>query len=110
MQQPQPQQQHVIRLAIDLDGVITEHPALLARAANDQFNLVLPDSAFVDSAGHAVTMAVREWVYAPDGPAANMVPNPLARDFLKRVTTRLGRENVFIVTARPAMSELMTLG
>ncbi|MDQ3549794.1 MAG: phosphoglycerate dehydrogenase [Chloroflexota bacterium] len=100
----------VIRLAIDLDGVLSEHPALLARAANDEFNLVLPDSAFVDSAGHAVTMTVREWVYSPNGPAANMVPNPLARDFLKRVTTRLGRENVCIVTARPAMSELMTLG
>jgi len=103
-------QEPVIRLAIDLDGVLTEHPALLARAANDQFNLVLPDSAFVDSAGHAVTMAVREWVYAPDGPAANMIPNPLARDFLKRVTSRLGRENVYIVTARPVMSEMMTLG
>ena len=37
MQQTQP----VIRLAIDLDGVLTEHPALLARAANDKFNLVL---------------------------------------------------------------------
>ena len=100
----------VIRLAIDLDGVLTEHPALLARAANDHFNLVLPDSAFVDSAGHAVTMEVRQWVYGPDGPAANLVPNPLARDFLRRVTTRLGRENVCVITARPAASEPMTLG
>ncbi|MEX2314573.1 MAG: NAD(P)-dependent oxidoreductase, partial [Thermomicrobiales bacterium] len=89
---------------------MTEHPALLARAANDEFNLVLPDSAFVDSAGHAVTIEVRHWVYSPDGPAANMTPNPLARDFLKRVTSRLGRESVFIVTARPPMSELMTRG
>ncbi len=97
-----------IRLALDLDGVLTEPPALLARAANAHFNLVLPDTAFVDSAGHAVTMEVREWVYAPDGPAAELAPNPQAREFLRRVIEHLGPEHVLIITARPASSEAMT--
>lgn len=98
-----------IRLAIDLDGVLTEHPSSLARAANAHFNLVLPDTAFVDSTGHAVTMAVRDWVYGPDGPATRLVPNPLAREFLRRVAAKLGTENMRIVTARPASSREMTL-
>lgn len=98
-----------MKLAIDLDGVLTEHPALLARAANEHFNLVLPDSAFVDSTGHAVTMAVRDWVYALDGPARGLKPNPLARDFLRRVVAKLGAENVRIITARPHSSREMTL-
>jgi len=98
-----------IRLAIDLDGVLTEHPASLARAANDHFNLVLPDTAFVDSTGHAVTMAVRDWVYGMDGPAMRLVPAPGARDFLRRVVEKLGADNVHIVTARPLSSREMTL-
>jgi D-3-phosphoglycerate dehydrogenase / 2-oxoglutarate reductase len=98
-----------IRLAIDLDGVLTEHPSMLARAANEYFNLVLPDSSFVDSTGHAVTMAVRDWVYGPDGPATTLAVNPLAREFLRRVATRLGSENMRIITARPASSREMTL-
>lgn len=96
-------------LAIDLDGVLTEHPAALAQAANEHFNLVLPDSAFVDSTGHAVSLAVREWVYGPDGPATRLAPNPQAREFLRRVVGRLGRGNVRIVTARPPSSLDMTL-
>jgi D-3-phosphoglycerate dehydrogenase len=98
-----------IRLAIDMDGVLTEHPATLARAANEHFNLVLPDSAFVDSTGHAVTMPVREWVYGPDGPATRLTPNPLARDFMRRVVAKLGAENVRIITARPESAREMTL-
>jgi D-3-phosphoglycerate dehydrogenase len=98
-----------IRLAIDLDGVLSEHPAPLARAANAHFNLILPDSAFVDSAGHAVSDAVRDWVYGPDGPAAHLRVEPLARDFLRRVVARLGAENVRIVTARPVASLGMTM-
>jgi D-3-phosphoglycerate dehydrogenase / 2-oxoglutarate reductase len=98
-----------IRLAIDLDGVLTEHPASLARAANDHFNLVLPDTAFVDSTGHAVTMAVRDWVYGSDGPATRLVPSPGAREFLRRVVDKLGADNVHIVTARPHSSREMTL-
>ncbi|HUG15790.1 MAG TPA: phosphoglycerate dehydrogenase [Thermomicrobiales bacterium] len=97
-----------IRLAIDLDGVLTEHPSLLARAANEHFNLVLPDSSFVDSTGHAVTMAVRDWVYGPDGPATTLAPNPLAREFLRRVASRIGAENMRVVTARPTSSREMT--
>ena len=97
-----------MKLAIDLDGVLTEHPALLARAANEHFNLVLPDSAFVDSTGHAVTMAVRDWVYAMEGPARGLQPNPLSRDFLRRVVAKLGAENVRIITARPHSSREMT--
>jgi D-3-phosphoglycerate dehydrogenase len=55
-------------------------------------------------------MAVRDWVYGPDGPATRLQPNPLARDFLRRVVARLGEENVRIVTARPPSSREMTLG
>ena len=101
--------QQTITLAIDLDGVLTEHPAALAQAANEHFNLVLPDSAFVDSTGHAVSLAVREWVYGPDGPAMRLEPNPQAREFMRRVVGRLGAENVRIVTARPPSSLEMTL-
>ena len=96
--------QPLIKLAVDLDGVMTEHPASLARAANDHFNLILPDSAFVDSAGHAVTQTVRDWVYGRGGPAETLRVNPMARDFLRRVVARLGAENVRVVTARPASS------
>ena len=98
-----------IRVAVDIDGVLSEHPAPLARAANDHFNLILPDSAFVDSAGHAVTQVVRDWVYGPGGPAAALRVNPMARDFLRRVVARLGAEQVRIVTARPASSAEVTL-
>lgn len=97
------------RLAIDLDGVLTEHPEALARAANQHFNLALPDSAFVDSTGHSVSLAVREWVYGPNGPAMKLKPNPQARDFLTRVVEHFGYENVRIVTARPASSQQMTV-
>ena len=38
-------------VAIDLDGVLTEHPRPLARAAHAAFGLDLPESEFVDSAG-----------------------------------------------------------
>lgn len=95
-------------VAFDLDGVLTEHPASLARAANDHFNLILPDTAFVDSAGLAVSMEVRDWVYGPDGPATRLSVNPLARDALRRVVARLGAENVRIVTARPPSSRAVT--
>jgi D-3-phosphoglycerate dehydrogenase len=100
--------QPALFLAIDLDGVMTEHPAPLARAANDHFNLILPDSAFVDSAGHAVTQVVRDWVYGVGGPAEALRVNVMARDFLRRVVERLGAEHVRIVTARPASSAEMT--
>src|SRR5680860_1345842 len=37
----------VNRIAIDLDGVLTEHPAPLAAAANQRFKLDLPERAFI---------------------------------------------------------------
>ena len=40
-----------IRIALDLDGVLTEHPRPLAHAANTQYGLDLPDHTFIDSAG-----------------------------------------------------------
>ncbi len=91
----------VIRLAIDLDGVLTEHPGPLARHANQNFGTDLPDNAFVDSAGLNVPDSVRCWVYGPQGPAAALRPSLGARDFLASIVDTLGCENVRIITARP---------
>ncbi len=57
-------------LAIDLDGVLTEHPRPLAMAASQKFGLDLPERAFVDSAGLNVPQTVRDWVYSDEGPAS----------------------------------------
>ncbi|MDP9369281.1 MAG: hypothetical protein M3Q03_13575, partial [Chloroflexota bacterium] len=62
------------RLAVDLDGVLTEHPRPLAGAASDRFGIALPERAFVDSAGLHVPDAVRDWVYSDDGPASRLNP------------------------------------
>ncbi|MBA3337957.1 MAG: phosphoglycerate dehydrogenase, partial [Chloroflexia bacterium] len=97
-----------VRIAIDLDGVLTEHPRPLAAAASERFELQLPESAFVDSAGLNVPIAVREWVYSSAGPAANLAPSPGSQQFLAGVITLLGGENVHIVTARPRESAVMT--
>ncbi|MCM8749478.1 phosphoglycerate dehydrogenase [Thermomicrobiaceae bacterium CFH 74404] len=93
-----------IRLALDLDGVLTEHPAPLAQAANRALGMQLPDHAFVDSAGCNVPDAVREWVYGPGGPASLLEAAPRAQELLQRLLDTLGAENVWIVTARPARS------
>ena len=66
------------RLAIDLDGVLTEHPRPLAHAASARFGVEMPESAFVDSAGLNVPDQVRDWVYGPDGPASKLKPDPYA--------------------------------
>ncbi len=58
-----PSSPFTISVAIDLDGVLTEHPRPLAIAANAKFGMDLPESAFIDSAGINVPMAVRDWVY-----------------------------------------------
>lgn len=97
-----------IRVAIDLDGVLTEYPGPLAEAANARFNLTLPDSAFVDSAGHSVSLEARAWVYSDDGPASRLKVSPQARQFLSRIVKEFGADNVFIVTARPDSSANMT--
>ena len=98
----------VARLAIDLDGVLTEHPRPLAHAASARFGMELPESAFVDSAGLNVPIEVRDWVYADDGPAAALQPAPGATDFLDSVLDHFGADNVLIVTARAESTDAMT--
>ena len=97
-----------LRLAIDLDGVLTEHPRPLAHAASARFGVDMPESAFVDSAGLNVPDQVRDWVYSPDGPAAQLQPDPRAAEFLRRAIALVGAENIAIVTARPEPSAEMT--
>jgi len=91
----------MIRLALDLDGVLTEHPRILAHAANETFGLTLPLHAFVDSAGCNVPLEIRRWVYGPDGPARRLRPAPKGRRFVEAARAALGTENVLILTARP---------
>lgn len=97
------------RLAVDLDGVLTEHPRPLARAASARFGIALPERAFVDSAGLHVPDAVRDWVYGDDGPASRLNPAPGGAAFLQGVVDEIGRHNVIVITARPAASAPMTL-
>ena len=99
---------HRLNIAIDLDGVLTEHPRPLALAATAKFGLPLPESAFVDSAGLNVPTEVRDWVYGPDGPAAELIPAPEAQEFIARVIELLGENNVRILTARPEGTAEMT--
>ncbi|MGB3329283.1 MAG: phosphoglycerate dehydrogenase [Thermomicrobiales bacterium] len=97
------------RIAIDLDGVLTEHPAPLAHAANAHFGLELPERAFIDSAGLNVPLSVREWVYSDDGPASRLKPAPGAPEFLADIIQLLGEGNALILTARPESSAAMTI-
>jgi D-3-phosphoglycerate dehydrogenase / 2-oxoglutarate reductase len=99
----------VVRLAIDLDGVLTEPPVRLAHAANEAFGLELPDHAFVDSAGLNVPQHVREWVYFAGGPASSLEPAPWSREFLNRVIGIFGADQVQIITARPSCVRDATL-
>ena len=99
---------HAINVAIDLDGVLTEHPRPLAIAANARFGMDLPESAFIDSAGLNVPMAVRDWVYGSDGPASSLFPAPDAQEFIARIIELLGVDHVRILTARPESSQDMT--
>ena len=97
-----------LRIAVDIDGVLTEHPAPLARAVNKHFGLDLPDSVFVDSAGYGVTDELREWAYSDDGPASRLEVAPGAREFLGTLISLVGAANVLLITARPARSHDMT--
>ena len=99
---------HAINVALDLDGVLTEHPRPLAIAANEKFGMDLPESAFIDSAGLNVPMAVRDWVYGDVGPASALMPSADAQEFVARLIELLGIEHVRILTARPERSEGMT--
>jgi D-3-phosphoglycerate dehydrogenase len=98
-----------IRIALDLDGVLTEHPRPLAHAANQQYDLDLPDHTFVDSAGLNVPLAIREWVYSLDGPARDLVPAPGAQAFVAGLIELFGVESVSIITARPGPCRALTL-
>ena len=97
-----------IAVAIDLDGVLTEHPRVLAHAAGARFG-ELPERAFVDSAGITVPEEVRSWVYSADGPAAHLRPSAGAQEFLARLLERC-RGDVRIITARAASTAAMTEG
>jgi D-3-phosphoglycerate dehydrogenase len=97
-----------LSLAIDIDGVLTEHPRPLAIAANERFGTDYPESAFVDSAGLNVPEEIREWVYSPTGPASRLLAAEGAPAFLARVIELAGFDNVRIVTARPVGSADMT--
>ncbi len=98
-----------LRVAVDMDGVLTEHLAPLAHAANRQFDLDLPERAFVDAAGLNVPMHAREWVYSPDGPASRLYPAPGAQAFVQQLVDLVGEGNVMIITARPESSATMTV-
>lgn len=100
--------ERTIRLALDLDGVLTEHPAPLAQAANRALGMQLPDHAFVDSHGCNVPEAVRLWVYGPGGPAALLDPAPNAAQLLRQLIEALGEDHVTIITARPERSRSVT--
>lgn len=101
--------QPTFRIAIDMDGVLTESPVPMARAANQEFGLELPDLAFVDSSGLNVPMEVREWVYRPDGPASRLHSAHGAQEFIRNLITLAGEDNVIIVTARPESAADMTI-
>jgi D-3-phosphoglycerate dehydrogenase len=107
---PTPEDATVLSLAIDIDGVLTEHPRPLAIAANERFGTSYSESAFIDSAGLNVPEETREWVYSPDGPASKLLAAEGAPAFLRKVLDLCGVENVRIVTARPQRSAEMTLG
>ena len=96
------------KLAVDLDGVLTEHPRPLAHAASAKFGLELPESAFIDSAGLNVPAEVRDWVYGENGPAAELRPAPGGTEFLQRLIDLFGANNVKIITARPGFADGMT--
>ena len=93
-------------IAVDLDGVLTESPRVLASEASERFG-VIPERAFVDSAGIAVPEDARTWVYSADGPASRLAPAAGAQEFVRAL---LARCPVRIITARAAAAAEMTEG
>jgi hypothetical protein len=92
-------------VVLDLDGVLTEHPRVLAAAAAERFGIDLPERAFIDAAGLEISDDIRGWVYGVDGPAANLAP----ADEAAALVTRLAAVTpVCIVTARSASCAPMT--
>jgi hypothetical protein len=92
-------------VVLDLDGVLTEHPRVLASAASAQFGIDLPERAFIDAAGLEISDEVRAWVYGADGPASHLAP---AADAPALVARLASVTPVCIVTARSASCAPMT--
>jgi hypothetical protein len=92
-------------VVLDLDGVLTEHPRVLARAASERFGIELPERAFIDAAGLEIADEVRVWVYSADGPAGRLAP---AADAARLVARLAAVTDVCIVTARSAACAAMT--
>ena len=92
-------------VVLDLDGVLTEHPRVLASAASAQFGIDLPERAFIDAAGLEISDEIRGWVYGVDGPAAQLAP---AADAAALVARLAAMTPVCIVTARSAACAPMT--
>ncbi len=92
-------------VVLDLDGVLTEHPRVLAAAAAARFGIDLPERAFIDAAGLEISDEIRGWVYGVDGPAAHLAP---ARDAAALVARLAAVTPVCIVTARSAACAPMT--
>ena len=92
-------------VVLDLDGVLTEHPRVLAQAASERFGIDLPERAFIDAAGLEIADEVRAWVYSDEGPAGHLEPAAGAAELVARLATGT---HVCIVTARSAACAPMT--
>jgi D-3-phosphoglycerate dehydrogenase len=92
-------------VVLDLDGVLTEHPRVLAQAASERFGIDLPERAFIDAAGLEIADEVRAWVYSDEGPAGHLEPAAGAAELVARLAAGT---HVCIVTARSAACAPMT--
>ncbi len=92
-------------VVLDLDGVLTEHPRVLAAAASARFGIDLPERAFIDAAGLEIPDEVRAWVYSDEGPASVLEPADEAVRLVARLATVT---DVCVVTARSAACAPMT--
>src|SRR3954447_23161161 len=92
-------------VVLDLDGVLTEHPRVLAAAASARFGIDLPERAFIDAAGLEIPDEVRAWVYSDEGPASVLQPADEAAGLVARL---VAVADVCVVTARSAACAAMT--